>query len=171
MNLEAKVAEAIRSSLPEQTAGELKAYIEELEGRAAAADRLREQYEGICAGYEEAIKDRDAAKSELDEIRGEQKSIERDRAKLKASFIALEERERNRDLEIAEIKRDEAEKRADIAVSLVEKVFANNRYKHRVPVARSIAMSAPVVDNQGYVVSQPYPSEGTVEQHESESEG
>lgn len=169
--MQEQIQEAIRANLPQQTAGELRDYLADLEEKAAQLEHVK--------------KDNEHLRSEIDKLSQVKHSLEREVYEWKTRERGIRERglqadEREKDLAgreaelavtVAELKAAEAEKRADAVTSVVHLVFQNNRYKHRVPVARSVAATPPVYDSEGNHRDFGTVYEGQVDMVDTESEG
>jgi uncharacterized protein YydD (DUF2326 family) len=125
MTISSAVSEAINKELPNAVAQELKAFIER-----ANKDASRNEF------LEDQVKELEKNKKEL--------SVEvQDLRALQLRKSELDEKERGMKVEMAELKVEEAEKRAELAYNLVDRVFKN-------PVVKKQAFGSTSVWNPQY---------------------
>jgi len=115
------IKKLIEGNLPEATAGVMKEYLVD-------AEQIRKSYESLKKSHELVHVELESFKKQLKEkigIINNHKCFEARSQGIDERLTKVEQRENNIDVEIANIRVKEAEKRADTLESLVSKVFGH----------------------------------------------
>lgn len=149
--MEAELLEVIKKNLPEQTAGELRKYIEEAQRDKAENERLRKELDEIRAEVDRLQKMADKFKSNI-EFENE----------LKKREDQVNENFRQLKVERAEMKAAEAERRGNDIFQLVSILVQNPRAIELINQNRSV----PVMDQYGSISYQNQHEHGERERKE-----
>ncbi len=121
--MQKEILEIIKQKLPEQTASEMRIFIEEAERTKKTLDKTQKEFEHKKVAFEDLVKERDDLQIKFNELRDRIKELENRETDVTLRETEVTKREVLQDIE--KTKATEAEKRADDLKELTAIVFRN----------------------------------------------
>lgn len=165
------IGRVIQAHLPQQTSDKLAEHLKQLESDRAELAKAREERDRFKSRIDEYGQEVSGLRAEVRKLTNERERVQLREEEVADRQLKVDERARAFELEIANLRAEHAEARADAVTEIVRLVFQNNVIKHRRAVPTHVAAATPRPGQYASGTEYPHSFQGGVEIVDESSEG